>query len=946
MNLPNEQPRPLRLVPATLSRGERAAAWFFSGGEPSAWLAGICARVPGYHQEETKLYVVPRSGTDRRPGGVLVVRPGDEPAPAPSRVQLYRVLIGRFYLPADARLDPPTDDEELARLCPPGSVFVFHPGAGLCAFGSEDALRLADLLAPPAVSQENWAGAHPGPMSETRLRSVRLEMPTDLPSLFGGAAQEIGVDPLQPGDMPPVPGEVLTGPAASMGRRWQQWLASSVLGFTGKLPRTASGRTWVNDLEDWARRLGHQVERDLGEIRHRELHRLLHLLDKDPAEGLRRALPLAGLSRHRGVAPPGGQLGHRDPNFRLGALAGGGPADAWDVPPDLQNRLRERYRQLANEETRLGRYRRAAYIYAELLGDLSSAASSLKQGEHYHEAAILYRDHLAHPLEAADCLAAGGEYAEAARLYDKERCFLQLAAMHHAMGDETAACAAYRCEVDRLVAADDRLAAADLLESSLAAPDEALALLWGAWTGQSPQAGRCLEKLFERFGARGMHPQASGALADLAAEKLAPARVLPLTRHLAAMQGTYPDEAVRHAARDLARVAVAGRLATAGPGEVRSLVELLGQLAPQDRLLTRDGHRYLADRLEQERRRPAAAPTPAGIPAPAVSSRRTVRLAGSFQMPEGARWQQFRSAGDHFLAAGFGQGGRQLRLVRVGWDGTNQSVLWDDLDPETTGGGSHQLLLERPRGDARLVVCSVAVDGPRLNPRYLPAVDRSGWQHSVRCEQPSWWPEGVFAAAFADDGNLWLLRGQGQDRMLLICHTLRGEIVSQVPIALPADVQAEFEWNLPEFHLLSVGNRVLVAWADRLLIHQGEGDWKELAFDARTTGLIPMPSLARAGCAVQLESGVALVWLDRPTSAHTVAAGLVRPLAAFTRQGTLAVVSAEERSGRLFEIIGGQAREAAVFKGVGNRPIALLGTADREAFAIVEEGGAVQLYTG
>ncbi len=151
-------------------------------------------------------------------------------------------------------------------------------------------------------------------------------------------------------------------------------------------------RTWVNDFEDWAnrqlRRLNEQGER----IRNREIHRLLHLFDTDPEAALRHAIPMNAFP-HRGLAPPGTGLGSRLPNFDLSRL-GGRAADFWNVPPNVQNLLRLRYREMADREMQLGRHRRAAYIYAELLGDLVSAANALKQGKHFREAALLYEEHL------------------------------------------------------------------------------------------------------------------------------------------------------------------------------------------------------------------------------------------------------------------------------------------------------------------------------------------------------------------------------------------------------------------------------------------------------------------------------------------------------------------------------------------------------------------------
>ena len=717
MNPPGD-PQPLRLVPAPPS-GQPVAALFLAGGGPAEWLEEICAWGLGGAQAELKLYVLPRSAGDRAPGGVLAVLPGGCPPPVTARAQPYAVLIGRLYLPLDACLEPGVSDEELRRLCGQDDVFVFHPGAGLCAFPAADARTLADLLAAPAAASRDWGAAHPGLTPDARLRSVRLEMPANLEALFGDAARDIGADPADPGALPPAPGEAATGAAAAANRKLQEWLARMALGFTGALPRTASAPNWLNRLERWANRHLTQLTAELGEMRHRELHRLLHLLEKNPDAGLRRAIPLAGLFQRRGRAQPTGRLGRRDPNFRLGALAGGRPADAWDVPPDLQSRLRERYRQLANEEARLGRHRRAAYIHAELLGDLPSAAACLKQGQHYHEAAVLYRDHLRRPLEAADCLAAGGEWAEAVALYEKEQRFVQAAKLYTALGDEARAAAAYRREVDRLTAADDLLTAAVLLEKDLRAPDEAVALLRRGWPG-SKQAGRCLERAFELLGVRGAHPEAMALVAGLAAETPSPSHVLTLTRQLATAQEIYPDEGVRHAARDLALVRVSTRLPDADAPEAGSLLDALYRLAPADRLLIRDGNRYLAGRQEEAKRRaPVPSRTRATVPG---SSRRTPRKGGVIHLPEGTRWRQVRSMGNCFFAAGYNAARRQVELVRSGWDGHALTELaWRGISPADAGGGHRPMLLEASRGGSGTVVLAMVEDAhftsPSLPPR-------------------------------------------------------------------------------------------------------------------------------------------------------------------------------------------------------------------------------------
>ena len=116
-------------------------------------------------------------------------------------------------------------------------------------------------------------------------------------------------------------------------------------------------------------------------------------------------------------SPPGNELVSRDINFNLNTLGGGSPADVWNIPPDQQYLLIQQYRELAAREIRLGRHRRAAYIFAKLLGDLVSAAGTLEAGHHFREAAALYRDRLNRPVDAAKCLERAGLLDEAALIF-------------------------------------------------------------------------------------------------------------------------------------------------------------------------------------------------------------------------------------------------------------------------------------------------------------------------------------------------------------------------------------------------------------------------------------------------------------------------------------------------------------------------------------------------
>src|SRR5262249_41751045 len=186
-----------------------------------------------------------------------------------------------------------------------------------------------------------------------------------------------------------------------------------------------------------------------------------------PDQGLKYALPMGG-GAHRGLARPGDKLVRRDTNFALSRLGGGQAADFWDVPPDYQNLLIARYRELADREVRLGRHRRAAYIYAELLGDLNAAATALMAGHHWREAAILYKQRLERPWDAARCLEKGGLWVEAIALYEELQAFEQAGDLYTKLEQLQSAAAQYRRAVERARASGDFIVAARLLDEKLA----------------------------------------------------------------------------------------------------------------------------------------------------------------------------------------------------------------------------------------------------------------------------------------------------------------------------------------------------------------------------------------------------------------------------------------------------------------------------------------------
>ena len=129
-------------------------------------------------------------------------------------------------------------------------------------------------------------------------------------------------------------------------------------------------------------------------------------------------------------------------------------ARGWAVPPEIQSSLAAKYRAQAQREAALGNHRRAACIFAELLGEFSAAADMLKRGRFFVEAAVIYRERLRNDVAEAECLAEGGFFDEAIAIHERRGRWLEVAALQEKAGRPDAARA--NCWGGRIGAKNDR----------------------------------------------------------------------------------------------------------------------------------------------------------------------------------------------------------------------------------------------------------------------------------------------------------------------------------------------------------------------------------------------------------------------------------------------------------------------------------------------------------
>ncbi len=894
-----------------------ADAWFLPGNSAARWLDELVRC--GLAGMEARLFVVPQSVEARAPAGLLVVPArvnsvSEQPAGIPCRL-----IAGRLFVPADAVLHPPVSDSEWRTLCPLAVSFL-HPVFGLSSFEEEDAARISDLIALPEERAANWNFARPGAPAWPELTALVLLQPPSIEDVFGGAAGEIGSEPAA--DLPPAPDEPKEDALTKARRALWRLFVGGVAEVTRHVPHTASRRTWINDAEDWASRQLRGVNEQLERLRNKELHRLLHLLDTDPENGLRHAIPMSGFA-HRGIAPPGARLGPRPIHFDPSQL-GGRPADFWEVPPDLQEALRRRYREMADREMQLGRHRRAAYIYAELLGDFVSAANALMQGRLFREAAVLYEDLLKNPLQAARCLAEGGLFAEAIDRYEKLGRWLEVADLHERAGDPAAAEHAIRRVVNERLAQQDILGAAKLVEERLHAPDEALEMLLGGWPS-TPQAVSCLAAAFQLLARLGRHGVALERLAQFGREPVPDSLVLPLVAALCGTARDYPHERVRHRAADFSRVLIARQLqrpgfASEGAGR---LLDHLVRLAPQDRLLSRDANRYLAERRSAELRASRAAPPPIPGNKPAVRRR--------FELPRQIQWLQLRREGHWFYALGVTA--KRLTLLRGIWEGEYQSLSWD-CPAEAVKPG----FVFEPTAEQGKAVALARPDGSALAQKRFPAADLFFSQECV-AGTPSWLPTQGFPFAIGEDA-VWAVH-LAADRAILSCYdkTL-GRL--QRTIDITDDLLSNAERSNDAYLSLAVlANRVAIALGNRLVLMRGDGGLTRVELPGQAVRVVATIPNTRQGVAVMLHNGAVMYWIGADACIE-LDRDIPSPIGAFIPGGPLVLASGLRVL--LLEMDSRGVQSVTRLELTGQRAVGVSGAANPGEFAVLGEHGEMTVY--
>jgi hypothetical protein len=388
--------------------------------------------------------------------GFLVRLPKPISEAVPGTIRL-RNLADNLLLPVDAELVPSLlPDEAFALVKNRGLVFL--PGGRLLEFDPNNPVALSDLINIRKNANRAWRSLPRPAALADRISEIGLDLlipPAD--ELLRSGGEDIGTEPSRPEDSSPF-SRTVGGATLGLGKALVR-----VGDFLHIQAISRLGANWMGKALTMAPRLSEKL---LG-AQEAALRALLREFREGNSErALRRALPLTGHEGRGGVQAGNAWLPFRNLRYSLQKILGASsePLAHWFGGMNVWHELDREYRRQAELATQKGDYRRAAYIYAKLLGDYRLAAKVLERGGLYSDAAAIYLQKLQDSLAAAQAFEAGREYDRALELYRRRGDHELAGDLLQRIGEQEAAFVEFEAAAQKLIEThQDYLRAGDLM---------------------------------------------------------------------------------------------------------------------------------------------------------------------------------------------------------------------------------------------------------------------------------------------------------------------------------------------------------------------------------------------------------------------------------------------------------------------------------------------------
>ncbi len=644
-----------------------ADAAFIAGADPYTWLKEISRwkLLPS----QIECYILPVSKTSGKAAGLLVIFKNPENSKGLSLLDPYTQALPGLFIPLHASLNVALSEDEKKKLL----IWhrqVFHPVSGFTGFEMGDELDLSNLVIAGPLLSADWSFANPGLASKPGLLGIEVIQPSS-EELMEEFKKTIALKPLS---------EI---PATERESSWLKRILKSILfviisffmlviGFIARLinrlfpvsplrPSTATrpGNSpvregWFSKFTNW---LNAKME-DLEKSRDKELQRLMKMFDKNKPDALDYAIPLSSQYMNRGkAAKPSSRLFRNPFKFNFGGLGGGRAVDTWNVDRYRED-LRSRYLQAAENEIEKKDFKRAAYIYAHLLGDYGSAARVLEQGGHYREAAVFYKDHLKDKAAAARCLENGKLYKEAIDLYADLNHDEKVGDLYTLLEQKTAADAYYEKHISAQLRANNHREAARVMNDKMSDLSRAKSTLLDGWRS-SYNGESCLKNYFDLV-KNDKTDRLEKRVNEVYTKSTTNANKKQFLNVLEYVHKNSTDADVNFEAQEIAYEIVCERAATGDS----SLLNYLERFFPHDRLISRDSLRYITGGENNEK---------------SVMSSMTT---GTFHLDASIHWFSGVWHRDQFLV--LGRKNDILHLARANYEGTIEYFSWTNPIPQGT----------------------------------------------------------------------------------------------------------------------------------------------------------------------------------------------------------------------------------------------------------------------
>ncbi len=248
----------------------------------------------------------------------------------------------------------------------------------------------------------------------------------------------------------------------------------------------------------WIEKMASDFE-DLDKRNQSEVNKLIDMLEKDPEEALKYALPLDSPGLSRGEDPGGAEYkisrlrGDLSNNGNSGG-SGGPSVDLGDSYYTLQNQ----YNKMADDFIAKGEFQKASFIYLKLLKNYHLAAKTLEDGGLYQEAASVYLKHCKDKNGAARCYEKAKDYQEAIELLKELNENEKVAELYLKIRDKKQAMLYFEKYAEVLVRERKYVKAALVYREKMNAPSSGQELLLKGWENRSDEFN-CLNNYFRNI---------------------------------------------------------------------------------------------------------------------------------------------------------------------------------------------------------------------------------------------------------------------------------------------------------------------------------------------------------------------------------------------------------------------------------------------------------------